>query len=175
MYNSNINHIFEIIGEELFIKLSNKYYFGIIFPIENLVYNKWIIGKLFMRKYPLTFSPINRLVGFYVNPNDDDYFVKEDIKIEQKIENSKKRKKTNKKFFINDKNLYLEIIIIAIIFTYLGIYIGRKLFFKRRKKINELIDDYYQYDSETNSNIDKEKTKKCEKNAYTSIEMYSKI
>ena len=178
IYNSNINHIFEMIGEELFIDLNNKYYFGIIFPIENLAYSKWVIGKLFMRKYPVIFSPINRLIGFYVDPNDDDFFIKEDIKDENKIEKTKSRKKTNKtntKFFIKDKNLYLQVIIIALIFTCLGLYIGRKLFLQRRKKINELIDDYYQYNLESNSNIDKEIKKKCESSSYTSIEMHSKI
>ena len=178
MYNSNINYIFEMIGEELFIKLNNIYYFGIIFPIENYEYNKWVIGKLFMRKYPVIFSPMNRLVGFYVDPNDDDYFFKEDIKDEKTIEKAQKRKKANKtnnKIFISDKNLYLKIIIIALIFTCLGLYIGRKLFLQRRKRTNELTDDYYQYDAEINSNNKKEIKKNYQNSSYNSIEMYSKI
>ena len=50
-------------------------------------------------------------------------------------------KNTNKALF------NILIIIIVLIFTFLGLYIGRKLVMLRRKRVNELIDDYYQYDS----------------------------
>ena len=47
-----------------------------------------------------------------------------------------------------NKTLFnILIIITALIFTFFGLCIGRKLVMLRRKRVNELIDDYYQYDS----------------------------
>ena len=175
MINSNINHVFEMIGEELFIKLNNKYYFGIIFPIKNFEYNKWILGKIFMRKYPVVFSPINRLVGFYVNPNWNGEDEMDDF--EEKEENMKKKgdqKEINNSSYSKDFYLYLKIWIIALIFTCFGIYIGRKLFLQRKRKVNELVDDYYQYNSGTKSDQDKNVKNKVENN-FSSIEMSNKI
>ena len=174
LYTSNviINYKFEMLGEELFFQLNKKFYFSIIFPNNVNGNNKWIIGKIFMRKYPIIFSPLNRIVGFYINPNGDELFEQEEeedeeqeIKVEQKTKNRK---------LIKDKNLYLEIIIISFVFTCLGLYLGRRLFLNRRKKLNELVDDYYQYDSDKTS--DKIKNpKNIEENSYSSIEMCTKI
>ncbi len=154
-----------MLGEELFFQLNKKFYFSIIFPNNVNENNKWIIGKIFMRKYPIIFSPLNRIVGFYINPNGDELFEQEEEEEEQKTKNRK---------LIKDKNLYLEIIIISFVFTCLGLYLGRRLFLNRRKKLNELVDDYYQYDSDKTS--DKIKNpKNIEENSYSSIEMCTKI
>ena len=139
MYNSDINHIFEMKGEELFHLLNNKYYFKIIFPIKDLVPNRWIIGKIFFRKYPTIFSPSNRLIGFYINPNEG---------IIEGLDNQDDdESKNNNKIYI----YIIVAIVVIIIFTGLGIFIGKNIFFKKRRKANELIDDDYQY--ETNNKI----------------------
>lgn len=157
--NNNINHIFEISGEDLFIKLNNKYYFKIVFPIKRND-DKWILGKIFLRKYPVIFSPLNRLVGFYINPNKG-------IINERDKESKEIKDKYNKKEYF-PKIIYLYIFI-GIIFSLLGIFIGKKLFMNRKKKLNELVDDYYQYDSENEKN-----TKKDDKSENISIEMKCK-
>ena len=171
MFNTNLNHIFEMIGEEIFIRLDNKYYFAIIFLNENSENNKWLMGKIFMRKYPVIFSPINRLVGFYINPNGDTYMEKEDS---EKKEKKEEPKSISQKPFTRNIYFYLEIVIIALIFTCLGLWIGRKIFIQRKRKLNELIDDYYQYESESKKSIN-EKEKIKGKNTYTSIEMNTRI
>ena len=170
MFNTDLNHIFEMIGEKLFIKLNNRYYFGIIFYNEIWETNKWIIGKIFLRKYPVIFSPINRVVGFYINPNGGMYKEKEDG---DKKEDGKKEN-IKQKTFTKNIYIYLEIAIIALIFTCVGLWIGRKLFIQRKRKLNELIDDYYQYNTDNKKNIN-EKEKIKGKNTYTSIEMNSKM
>ena len=172
MFNTDLNHIFEMIGEELFIKLNNKYYFKIIFNNEISESNKWIIGKIFLRKYPVIFSPINRVIGFYINPNGDMSKEKEDIEIEEK-RTKEELKNINQKTFITNIYLYL-IAIIALVFTCLGLWIGRKVFIQRKRKLNELVDDYYQYNTDNKNDIN-EKEKIKENNIYTSIEMNSRI
>jgi hypothetical protein len=161
LLNNNINHIFEITGEDLFIKLNNKFYFKIVFPIKRND-NKWILGKIFLRKYPVIFSPLNRLVGFYINPNKGiiNERDKETEEIKDKLINNKKE------YF--PKIIYLYIFI-GIIFSFLGIYIGKKIFMNRKKKLNELVDDYYQYDTENEKGI-----KKDDKSENISIEMKCK-
>ena len=146
MTNNNINHIFEMIGEELFILINNKYYFKIIFPETESISGKWIIGKIFLRKYPTVFSPLSRLVGFYINPNKG-------IINRRGGEKKETQFKDKKDIFV--KNIYLYLII-GFIFTSLGLYIGKKLFMIRKRKLNELVDDYYQYDSENEKDIKKE-------------------
>ena len=143
MLNNEINFIFEMNGEELFIKLNNKYYFKIVFPIKKLESNKWILGKIFLRKYPTMFSPSKKLIGFYLKSNEN-LSEKKNNKVSGQIE-------SNKKIF-----LLLLIIGISLIFIFLCLYIGKKMFFPKRKNKNKLIDDYYKYNSEgNNDNINK--------------------
>ena len=132
MFNNKLNHIFELIGEELFIKLNNKYYFGIIFD-KNSQENRWVMGKIFLRKYPVIFSPINKKIGFYIIPNGD----------------------MNK-----DVHFYLHITIIILLLTCFCIYNARKLVYEENAYYNELIDE--KYDNE-NKYIDKNLKKKKEK------------
>ena len=155
--NLGLHYNFELKGEELFIKLNNKWLFGIVFPIEDLNPSRWIIGRIFLRKYPVTFSPFNRLIGFYLDKKE-----KKVDKEEQKIINEINEG--------NNKNIfsYILIILIAFIFTVVGILIGKKLFLMRRKRANELTDDFYQYDAE-------KKDIKNELINGTKIEMKSKL
>ena len=167
MCNADINYVFNMTGEEVFIKLNNKYYFKIIFPNENIdINNRWIMGRIFLRKYPTIFSPSNRLVGFYIN-NKEEWVTQEEENIDDDIIDNKGDKSKNISY-------YIGVIIIALIFTCFGIYVGKKIFFSRRKKINELIDDYYQYNSDKKEIIKKEDDKN-KKNTFTSIEMNSRM
>ena len=170
--NVGIDHIFDLKGEELFININQKWYFKIVFPIEEYEVTRWILGKTFLRKYPVMFSPYNKLIGFYVKPNkgvinrNQNQAIEEE-KIIEKIASS------NKTFFKNDSFGYIKIIVVAIIFTVVGLYLGKRIFFPRRKRANELVDDYYQYDSEK-----KDKSImgiNTEKNSPTIIEMNSKL
>ena len=160
--NLGLHYTFELKGEELFFELNNKWYFEIIFPEINLVPDRWVLGRIFLRKYSVTFSPYNRLIGFYINKETKNDKEKEDQKNEQKIidQIGKNKKK--------DIFTYIKIMVIALIFTIVGILIGRKIFKMRKKRANELVDDFYQYDS------DKKDIKSDNLNS-TNIEMNSKL
>ena len=139
IYNYDINHTFVMNGEELFYKLNNKYYFKIIFPIKDFQPNKWIFGKIFFRKYPTIFSPSNRIIGFYINPNGV-------IIIDEENKEPEKRGSKNKVY------IFIIIFIVALIFTGIGIFIGRNYLFKKKRKANELVDDNYRYEPDSNIN-----------------------
>ena len=166
IHNIDINYIFEMNEEELFIKLNNKYYFKIIFPIKSLPNDKWIIGKIFLRKYPVIFSPLNKLIGFYITPN-------ENIIDEEEKEIKNKQLENDKNIF--SKNFILIVlIIIALTFTCIGLFIAKKIFVNRRKKVNELFDDYFQY--KTTYKLDNNNQKINKNNSsFTSIEMINKL
>ena len=150
MFNNDINHIFEMKGEELFHQLNNKYYFKIIFPIKDLVPSRWVIGKIFFRKYPTIFSPSNRLIGFYINPNEG---IIEGLNTEDNENNEDNENENNNNKSSNNRiYVYIIIGVVAIIFTVLGIFIGKKIFLKKKRKANELIDDNYQYEPQNNIN-----------------------
>ena len=167
MYNHNMDHVFNMTGKELFIKIKNIYYFKIVFPVTKIETNRWIIGKIFFRKYAVIFGPSSRLIGFCIIPN------KGIIDEEKEKEDIEKNININRNPFSNNMYLNIFIIIIAVLFTLLGLYIGKRLFFSRKKKINELVDDYYQYDSEDDKSVKKDVNE--DKKEYTSIEMNSKL
>ena len=150
--NLGLNHIFELTSGELFIKINNKWYFKIVFPVVDLDVERWILGRIFMRKYPVKFSPFSRLIGFYLKPNEGDTKIKNKSK-EKKDEKNIYNKNISKNFF------YIIIIIIALIFTGVGLYIGRKIFYPRKIRANEL-EDNYQYESKNNKEIKKDKEMK---------------
>jgi len=135
MSNIDISFIFKFVGEELFYKLNDKYYFKIIFPFKDFLPSRWIVGRTFLRKYPTTFSPLNRIIGFYINPID--------INTNEEDDGDAKGKKDDENS--NKIVLYIMIFVIALFFTILGLYIGRKIFFQKKRKANELIDDNYEY------------------------------
>ena len=96
-----------------------------------------------MRKYPVKFSPLSRLIGFYLK-ND-----KENKKPgKNETETATNSNKNNKIIF------YIIIIVIALIFTGVGLFLGKKLFYPRKKRANELLDDNYEY--EYNSGINEQ-------------------
>ena len=153
LYIANIrqHHIFELNNQELFVKINNKVYFEIVFPVKNLDYERWILGKIFMRKYPVKFSPTSRLLGFYIKPNEGEINKdeKENKKNPNQINNGNNSK--NGKIYT-----YIIIIVVALIFTGLGLFLGKKIFYPRKKRANELLDDNYQYESEVNKENNKD-------------------
>ena len=148
IYLSNIgaSHIFDLKSEELFIKIDKKWYFEIVFPVENLEVERWILGRIFMRKYPVIFSPFSRLIGFYIEPN------------EGKIDKDTEKEKEKESEIINNNSnskgvlFYVIIVVIALVFTGVGLFLGKKIFYPRKKRANELLDDNYEYDTEVKKN-----------------------
>ena len=116
------------------------------------------------------FSPANRLIGFYINPNNGKINKKQAKKEEKVIEQDN----ANETPFTKDIIKYIKIFVFAIIFTGLGLLLGKRIFFKRAKRANELEDDYYQYDTDGNKS-DKRVEQKENKKNNISIEMNSKL
>ena len=61
--STNLNYIFELNYEDLFLEINNKIYFLIIFT--NNIYKNWILGIPFLKKYQFTFNQEDKIIGFY--------------------------------------------------------------------------------------------------------------
>ena len=141
----------------------NQVFLKILFFIEDS--DTWLLGKAFSLKYQFVFNPDAKEIGMY-NP---DYV-------------AEKPGRNMKQFW-----LVVTIIILCIVFTILGIIIGKKIYgLKRKQKANELTDDFEYVsaadinkgkstnsinDIKRNNNFDINKTV----SSYKSIEMNSKL
>ena len=162
IYNTDLNHIFDLTSKDLFNQLNNKYYFNIVFPTKTneINNNKWVIGKIFFRKFPVIFCPKNRIIGFYIKPNEGVIDVRDDTEVD-------------KNYFEKNTSYYISIVIVGLVFTCIGLYIGKKLFFPKYKKAKELSDGFYEYNDEGNNHNTKKEIIKNK--SYTNIEMNSKL
>ena len=118
----DINLEFTLTYEDLFIKENNEYIFGIVFD-ENKdnKYATWILGKPFMKKYPLIYDLDKKIIGTYIG-------------------NKEEEKK-------NPINLTLLILLIALGIIVIGLVIFIIFYLKkpRKNRAAELNDDNYEY------------------------------
>ena len=114
---------FELDFNDVFIKQNGYLIFLIIFSTHEHFY--WDLGQPFMKKYQFEFDFENKYIGYY--------------KIEKK-ENSNDNNENDNSF----KYIWISIgiIILAGILIALGIIIGKYYFKMRKKRANELDDDF---------------------------------
>ena len=140
--------------KDLFTETKHKYFFNIIFSVYNT--DNWVLGKIFLQKYLILINSQENLIKIYLDNNKeiiDDNNTNNNITVNNtnnigiKIDEEKKMK-------INWK--IILIILLFIPFGLLCFYFGRKIRRERRKKANELIDEY-DYDSKKDYNKDANK------------------
>ena len=122
-----MNYSFDFTLEDLWEEKNGYKYFKIIKHEYNNEY--WFLGKPFFEKYQLIFDYDNKKIGLYSK-----------IFSENGINEEKK----------DEKNIIIYIlIIIGLIIIIAGlIFLLIKIYknFPKKKKANELIDDYYVYE-----------------------------
>ena len=130
--------------KDLFTETKYKYFFNIIF--ENTTRSTIELGKVFLKKYPINFNfENNKILEIY-----DTYYEEE-----QKGEDV--REKPTNNYIV----LYFVLIIVLVsVVGVLGFFLGKYLNKMRKKRANELDDDYdYKQDTsiepeaEQNNNI----------------------
>ena len=159
-FSFDLSYIFELSKEELFYIKDNYIYFNILFCQNS--FNFWIMGQLFTIKYNFVFNTDNKRIGFYHT-------------IKSGIPKNSQKPIQNKK---NNNLLIVFMIIIAILFTCIGLFLGRKIFGLRRKIIvNELIEEQnyeYKAHNKVNSNEIESNYKPIGKNKEGLFEMTKK-
>ena len=140
LYNKEFNYTFILTNDELFTTYGNYIFFLIIHKIY--YFDNWSLGTIFFKKYPFLFDCDKKTIN-YINIYNRTNITK--LK-EYNPENKISRLESFWSFF-----KYISIFVGIII----GILIGKKIWDKNRKRrANELIDDY-QYESSENENKDK--------------------
>ena len=155
-------------GEDLFTETKYKYFFNIIF--SNSYRESWLFGKTFLRKYLTIIDSDRKIIQIYnTNYNKEKDEKKEDEKKEdEKKENEKETEKNEQNGKNNGNNdikegnspsglfiflMVLLILVLIIIFSVLFYFIGKNINKIRKKKANELNDEYeYKINEDGNDN-----------------------
>ena len=122
---------------DLFTETKYKYFFNIIF--DNSMRTKIDLGKIFLKKYPINFDFDNNILEIYDN------FVEKPNKKEGGNDPEDPNNPNENKTVI-----YILIIILLVSVTgVVGYFLGKYLNKIRKKRANELLDDYdYQTDNQ---------------------------
>ena len=127
---------FEFDYKDLFREKKGILYFLVIFKSKEKKVYRFTIGQMLLKKYLITFNYDTKMIGFY-NKN---------IKIKEN---------ENKKLKIYYEYKFKIIIILILVFILnliIGFFLGKKIYEKtRKKKLNELNDDYKYESHDINS------------------------
>ena len=134
-YIKEINMTFNLVNDHLFHEIYNRSYFLVIFKKSDNTDNIWKLGEPFFSHFQFTFDQDKKMVSFY-NP------VMPKISNEDYLKQIRDKNKTND----GDKTTLIIIIIASIltiiIFSVGGYFIGKKLNEIRKRRANELKDDF---------------------------------
>ena len=181
-----LEYNFELKNGDLFEIASNRYYFLIIFKINNDTNDNdgWYLGEPFYKKYPFSVNLDAKTIGFYlykeeknkiinntknIDKNNKTTDIEETISVENKTNN--KNMTENKNENMNKVLKYIIEIIIGIGLLFIAYYIGVRVRERRRKRANELKDDNYEYIPEKNKDINVNNNSKTQK----FVELNSKL
>ena len=121
---------FTFTPKDLFLEKDDKLYFYIGY--NSYKKDQWVMGTIFLEKYIIVFN--NNEITLKILQRPDNY-------------------KEEKIIYQNDKTkitvaVVLGIILSGLVFGFLGIFYGKKIYDKRKKKANELNDDDYEYSAQ---------------------------
>ena len=136
----NESNALEFDYKDLFVKApgdNNLYYFQIIFPDNT--YFKWKLGRPVFKKYQMAFDQNKRIFGFYTQTGEYET-------------NDNQNKEYGQSLSLS----WILVIILSIILIALGIAFYKLLpYIKRRKRANELEDEYDYPNTEVPNNEQK--------------------
>ena len=155
LYNFGFNRNFTLTKSDLFAYNTNdisdsNLYFLIVDGIDDE--DRWILGIPFLKKYVISYDYDNKRLGFYKNYGEGN---------EDGDDDDKQNKSNN-----NDSNLYasvtfkvLIIILSVFVIFVLGMLFQRYLKKDRKKRANELDDEYDYTEHKEQTDIDEENNK----------------
>ena len=166
------NLIFSLTFNDLFKEIDEKYIFQVIFPENfwNVKHSAWYLGTPFYHAYQLVFNYDSKNIGLYVSKNMINV-VNENSDNKTEINNdiAKKDETNNKTSVIR---IILEILF-GICLIVVAYFIGKKINEQRKKRANELEDDYDYYANKNKSVNDINEKNKINKNTENNVEMSS--
>ena len=148
-----IGFCFNFDYKDLFKEKDDKMYFLVYFNLkDNSFSSRFVLGQILIKKYILTFNYDTKLIGFYNG-----------TKI---IGTNIQKEKDGAKGGSSNSTTIIIFIISFIVFISIGFLLGKKIYERaRKKKANELNDDYEYESHDINSKS---------KSNYLNLEMNSK-
>ena len=143
-----LDYVFELTKEDLFHEKGDYIYFMILFTkFESNTL--WIMGQIFLSKYNFVFNSDKKQIGFYKKVNKGENKEDKNDKENKEIYNN-----TKKNNFPNKLIIVFIILGVALVFSLIGVAVGKKIFGWRRKIIaNELTDELdYEYKTKDDNN-----------------------
>ena len=125
-HETKTNTYFIFNYNDLFQKIEERYYFMVIFQRPSNLY--WRIGFPFFKKYDIVFNDDSKMISYYNENIIDD--------------NENKNNNTGKIILIVFLSLIVFFGLIGI-----GYFLGKEKYMQRKKRANELNEDY-NYDSQ---------------------------
>ena len=139
----NLNQIFDFDYKDLFQETKNFYVFKIMLNENNKRF--WNFGRPFLKKYQFIFDNDQKTIT-YIGLNN--VTQEQEQKSKDDIQTSNKNFITNKLYII-----FILAFIIIIIAALIGLFLGKKIYNKNKKKrANELDDDYEYIEKKINDN-----------------------
>lgn len=139
LYFKNCNMTFTLDKHDLFIEKNDRIYFLVIFKKSNAENNVWDLGEPFFYKTkynPIVFNEDAKAIGFYNSALPK-------ISNEEYIKNQNNKQESNSDNTASSNIvLYIGIGVGIIILVALAYYLGKVLNDKRKKRANELNDDF---------------------------------
>ena len=132
------NLVFSLAFSDLFQLIDERYFFLVIFPENNNnIKHNFYLGIPFYKAYQFVFNFDSKTIGVYEQTIEENKGIKEEKERDKaKINKEKKR--------IKYKRTLLEIIF-GFLLVLIAYFIGKKINEQRKKRANELIDDYEYY------------------------------
>ena len=122
--------------DDLFTEIKHKYFFNVIFNTKKN--DTWTLGKIFLKKYMVMFNLDNKMIEIYNNYG------------EYQSDHNESLNNTS----ISEISLYICIIIVLFIITTVVAYLlGKNLNKLRKKRVNELLEDNYEYKAKEENEI----------------------
>ena len=171
-YIFDYNYKFELTKDDVFTEVNNILYFMIIYRKDvfnnpELVY--WDLGLPFLQKYQFVHNYEKKTIGFYIpekeeekkEQNDNEENNKDNNEDKGEINEEKDENKNNNLNKENDDKTRLIIYIIVGIVVLIGLLIaafclGKSLYRQRKKKVNELEENFDYNSSNKNNEKDEE-------------------
>ena len=153
---------------DLFQEIEEKYLFLVIFPDNyyNVQHSFWYLGLPFYKSYQLVFNYDSKTIGLYLSKNN----------VEVINENNKKNSMINEEEG-KGKNRSIKRTLLEILFgiclVIVAYFIGKKINEQRKKRANELEDDYDYHSKDKNDVNDINDKDDNNKNIKTNLEMSS--
>ena len=137
-YSKSLNLTFELTKDELYYKKGRYIYLTILH--FNKLYTDWIVGQMITSKYHFVFNTNTSEISFYKKVNNDINTDNTDIDGKSSIDGDNRTK------------ILSIIILVSSCLLFIGIIVGIVILIKflknkRKKRVDELNDDEYDYTS----------------------------